>query len=92
MKYTSRTFLFETWYSDAAAREVYFSLRLVPDDTVHLSHTPPSLGTRGSSILDTDIASYSTTISFYYFPLFYSISETAMGDKPGGTAPTPNGQ
>ena len=57
----------------------YFFLRLqplsnllVPDDTIHLSHSPHSFGTRGILILDIAIASYSTTrfsILFLYFIL-----------------------
>ena len=65
--------------------------RLVPDDNVHLSSTPHSFGTQGRLILDVAIASYSIT-RFYSFSIFYSIGETVAGDKPGGAAPTPNGQ
>ena len=60
---------------------------LVPDDTVYLSNTPPSFGTRGSLIRDISIASYSTTRFFYSFSLIYSTGKTAAGDKPGGGRP-----
>ena len=63
---------------------------LVPDDNVHLSHTPPLFGKLGSLILDIAIASYSTNISFYYFSLFSYTGTTAAGDKPGGVDPAPN--
>ena len=37
---------------------------------IDLRHTPPSFGTQGSLILDTSIASYSTTIFFVIFIYF----------------------
>ena len=66
-KYLRKVIWFN-WYFHFAI----WSHRLVLDDTVHLSDTPPSFGTRGSLILDIVIASYFTTIffnSFLYFIL-----------------------
>ena len=40
---------------------------LVPDDNVHLSHSPPSFGTQGTLILDIIIAFYYTTLFFIIF-------------------------
>ena len=63
---------------------------LVPDDNVHLSHTPPLFGKLGSLILDIAIASYSTALFFHSFSLFYSTGKTVTRDKPGAAAPAPN--
>ena len=40
---------------------------LVPDDTVYLSHSPPSFGTGCTLILDVIIASYYTSLFFNIF-------------------------
>ena len=65
--------------------------RLVWDETLHLSHTPPSFGTPGNLILDIAIAYYSTTLLLYSFSLFYSTGKTMEKYKPGGIYhPAPN--
>ena len=65
---------------------------LVPDYTGHVSHTPPSFGTRCILILDISISSYSTNLFSDTFLYFILQVKTAAGDKPGGATPAPNGQ
>ena len=59
---------------------------LVPDNTLHLSHTPPYFGTLGSLILDIDISAYSIYWFQYFFSLFYSTGEPTDRDKPWGVS------
>ena len=61
---------------------------LVPDDTVHLIHTPPLFGTWVILILDIAIDSYSTT-RFLLF-LYFSKGKPSAGETPGGTLHAPN--
>ena len=63
---------------------------LVTDDTVHLSHTPPSFVKQGSLILDISIAPYYIYLFLYFFTIFYSTGEPAGKDKPEGIATTSN--
>ena len=45
---------------------------MVPDDTVHLSHNSPLLGTWGNLTFDISIAFYITTPFSFLFSLFYT--------------------
>ena len=60
--------------------------RLVPDDTVKLSHTPPSYVTQGRLILDITISSWSInrfSVLFLYFILQVKPRlETSQGAPP----------
>ena len=61
---------------------------MVPDNTVHLIQTPPSLGTRGILIFDIAIASYSTAIFSIIF--IYFILQVKPHRETIQEAPTPH--
>ena len=60
---------------------------MVPDDNVHLIHTPPLFGTRGILILDIAIASYSTTHFYIIFLYFILQVKTWQETSQGSPAP-----
>ena len=82
--YHSRKLVYHSGVSFCIKQNPIILTGMVPDNTVHLRHTPPSFVTRGSLILDIHVTPYYIHQFLYFFSLFHSTGESATRDNPWG--------